>query len=596
MSFQKVYESLQDLFPLIDDRALRAVAIEHSKDVDAAVVAVLEEIIPFFTVRSTPNSPLGRSVCEGESSKGSSSVRTEVVPQEENDHRFVSGNSQPSTSADDGLSEPFRDAIAGHSESEDDTAQLTLSVETHDDGIKMNADIHSQSESLVVIGEDRVGTCQIEVSGGPQTESTVSADKYLENSSETSCGSSSQITVGMSQDVEMDVVQKMDCIPENENDADGTAHDLSASSSWVEAPDMLGSNLDKSNLSFSTDITSSGKNMSDTIGIEEESTLNASVSSQIGNMDVLEEIIADARNNKKTLFLEMESVINLMKQVEVKEQDAEQAKIEAARGGMDLLNQVEELKRMLQHAKEANDMHAGEVYGEKAILATELRELQSRLHFLSDDRDKSLADLDEMRQCLEVRLAAAVNEIKSAELKKLEKEEVARKFLVEQELIMEQVVQESKILRLQAEDNCKLHEFLVDRGRVVDTLQGEIAVICQDVKHLKEKFDQHLPLGKSLFSNQTSFLLASSTSSLKSLVPDQVETVTVRDDERLETENNRNHEKVPEEDEAAREDCNAPENNSDHEKVPEVEAAREDSKVLIEDDGWEFFDSSEANS
>ena len=49
-------------------------------------------------------------------------------------------------------------------------------------------------------------------------------------------------------------------------------------------------------------------------------------------------------------------MINLMKQVEVEEQAAEQAKIEAERGDIDLLNQVEELKRMLQHAKEANDM------------------------------------------------------------------------------------------------------------------------------------------------------------------------------------------------------------------------------------------------
>lgn len=52
----------------------------------------------------------------------------------------------------------------------------------------------------------------------------------------------------------------------------------------------------------------------------------------------------------------MDSVINLMKQVEVKEEAAKQAKTEAATGGMDLLNQVEELKRMLQHAKETNDM------------------------------------------------------------------------------------------------------------------------------------------------------------------------------------------------------------------------------------------------
>jgi hypothetical protein len=40
--------------------------------------------------------------------------------------------------------------------------------------------------------------------------------------------------------------------------------------------------------------------------------------------------------------------------------------------------------------------HAGEVYGEKSILATEARELQSRLLSLSDERDKSLAILDEV--------------------------------------------------------------------------------------------------------------------------------------------------------------------------------------------------------
>lgn len=40
--------------------------------------------------------------------------------------------------------------------------------------------------------------------------------------------------------------------------------------------------------------------------------------------------------------------------------------------------------------------HAGEVYGEKAILATELRELQSRALSLSVERDKYLVVLDEV--------------------------------------------------------------------------------------------------------------------------------------------------------------------------------------------------------
>jgi hypothetical protein len=44
--------------------------------------------------------------------------------------------------------------------------------------------------------------------------------------------------------------------------------------------------------------------------------------------------------------------------------------------------------------------HAGEIYGEKAILATELKELQSRLSSLSDERDNSLAILDEVLNLL----------------------------------------------------------------------------------------------------------------------------------------------------------------------------------------------------
>lgn len=52
----------------------------------------------------------------------------------------------------------------------------------------------------------------------------------------------------------------------------------------------------------------------------------------------------------------MQSVMDLMREVELDEEDAEQAKEEAARGGLDILVKVEELKKMLAHAKEANDM------------------------------------------------------------------------------------------------------------------------------------------------------------------------------------------------------------------------------------------------
>lgn len=61
-----------------------------------------------------------------------------------------------------------------------------------------------------------------------------------------------------------------------------------------------------------------------------------------------------------------------------------------------------------------------------------------------------------MQQTLEVRLSEAENAIKSAELEKIEKENAAMEALTEQELVMEKVLQESKILNQQAEDNVKV--------------------------------------------------------------------------------------------------------------------------------------------
>jgi hypothetical protein len=49
MGFKKVYKALQEIFPEVDFRLLRAVAIEHKKDADSAVESVLTEIIPYLT-------------------------------------------------------------------------------------------------------------------------------------------------------------------------------------------------------------------------------------------------------------------------------------------------------------------------------------------------------------------------------------------------------------------------------------------------------------------------------------------------------------------------------------------------------------------
>ena len=53
-----------------------------------------------------------------------------------------------------------------------------------------------------------------------------------------------------------------------------------------------------------------------------------------------------------------DSLLSFINEVEMKEKSVEKAREEAAHGGLDTLARVEDLKKMLQRAKEANDMVA----------------------------------------------------------------------------------------------------------------------------------------------------------------------------------------------------------------------------------------------
>lgn len=64
----------------------------------------------------------------------------------------------------------------------------------------------------------------------------------------------------------------------------------------------------------------------------------------------------------------------------------------------------------------------------------------------------------QMHQILQVRLAAAENEIKSVEQEKIEKQRFAQKALSEHEMDMKKVLREANILKQQAEENAKVLE------------------------------------------------------------------------------------------------------------------------------------------
>ncbi|PIN25863.1 hypothetical protein CDL12_01380 [Handroanthus impetiginosus] len=558
MAFKDVYRALLDMFPQIDSRALRAVAIEHSKDFNAAVGAVFDDVTPFFNGRS--EEPFVREILgiQTEASLFQSSVNSTEVQDSCNVNRGIEQFFR-----DDGCSE----AYSGHQQGEHNATDLKLSEKTHEDGINLSGDVYSNGEPVGYVDKNGVVVLHVEASGDLKTKEKIPDDKFPESSIKISFGTV-ETQENDQEKSSMDRKKNFNGIPLTVFD-EIFSHLESNPQSVVVLPDVHESDLEKLEVSSSTDTASNAETMSNIIGTKNEPTSNATMSqSSQTHIHVLDEVIANARNNKKTLFSTLESVINLMRQVELKEQAAELAKEEAAIGGLKKMNKVDELKRILKHANVGNQKHAGEVYGEKAILMTELRELHARVLSLSDERDKSLGVLDEMCQTLELQLAAAEDEIKAAEQEKLDKEIAAQILLSEQESIMEKIVQESKTLKHQTEENLKLQEFLVDRGRVVDMLQGEIAVICHAVKQLKEKFDETGLFSKSLSSSQIDLIKASSDSLSKSLIPDQMEPVPVGDD------------------------SSETQNEIDPEKISEDEASGDDRKTFL-DDGWDFLDSRE---
>ncbi|XXG54410.1 hypothetical protein AAC387_Pa03g2297 [Persea americana] len=601
MDFNSVFHSLQELFPQVDVRILKAVAIEHSKDVTEAIEAILFEVLPAI---SSPQEVLPTSDGQGETIL----LRHHEAVEEENaglssETRSVACDAAIGTDdISDTLSVKltFSDKASGSDDTSDtlsvkstcsdeasgaDHMSDTLSVKSTcsdeaaagsvvstarvndlDDykGGDMSSAEYNEIKNLLD-GSSKYGslvvpsfmTHEVTVvsghsgvalhSGNQDSNGEISYESlpsiHRENHQDHSCSSTSS-PKGDNSGIAYDFLSSIS----RENHQD---HPLSDSSSLEDhksrtiqgfelpvnkekldygcsgaMPDNDVSNIvsgyrkpaSTGSLASSVEPLIFGTHMDDNVNKSYPSTIT-STSGQVVSIDLLQEFISDAKNYKKTLLLAMESVFDKMRKVEIQEKAAEQAKEEASRSCSDILTEVENLKQMVNQARETYDMHAGEVYGEKSILATEARELQSRLLNLSNERDKSLSVIDEMQQTLQERLAAAEEERVAAEKEKLEKEESARKALDEQVVIMDNVVEESKRLQQEAKENSKLREFLMDRGRIVDTLQGEIAVICEDVKLLKEKIDGHLPISRSLSSSQSS---ASSSLSLKRATPDYV--------------------------------------------------------------------------
>lgn len=637
MTFQSVFRSLCEVFPQVDLRLLKAVAMEHSEDVDAAVEFILSDVLPKKMENLFAEVVLGKQavqpqheevevlmtlLTEGDlarcgrasdhdtsSAVANSSGMVEAVnegsqvgyagdPKEPSflmphdecfdaniypsphmlpnlvDDRtgFTSNLKNGAPHLDDFLCKTMVDAGIFDAHGENNSNQVNSNAKLEQDSLgehflccmgvaeNLNDALHSNGEDLYELNAKKsIGAVNsnfnnpssANVEKNPdQLEYGAAVNSDVKNPSSANAEKNpdqfehgAAVEVDINRYVSESEVQQFQFPgePAKSQDLYGLEANDTASFTLISGQDTLQIVCDKSSDSMDAGAgvqkgigsTNSeyeeqqsrclSKSSTDLLSIESElpsvdvpSTL-AARSGHLISVEFLEEFIIDAKNNKKNLLSAKESATNLMKEVEQLEERAKQTKGEALTAGQDILLKVEELKQMLKHAKEANDMHTGEVYGEKVILATEARELQSRLLSLSDERNKSLSVIEEIRQALEARRSAAEEKMAIAELEKLEREELARKALREQELIMDAIAEESKKLQQEAEENSKLREFLMDSGNIVDALQGEIAVICEDVMLLKARADGCIPPGKSQRSTTSSLASSSSSSCRRSL-------------------------------------------------------------------------------
>ncbi|CAL5094919.1 unnamed protein product [Urochloa decumbens] len=568
---KEVFRSLQELFPQVDHRILKAIAIEHHKDVDSAVVAVLDEVMPSMTdLAGASNHKVSPSIADSVGNVFANHSTHEVGSSSSAGHGICVDEADGSVhSAQDTSVE----VTAGTQKNIDSELRAGSLPPIHGmiEQVNLCSDPFPNSIHHVLIpnlvSSNTSPGKRLANSGNEAGYGGLSSECFSQLPTGENSGDSISSEAPQLHDQDSSNIPVGDCFPQNNSlkrfsgyddinfDDDLFFSDLSAFPSFDQMKYPLLWSLKEDSSTPVLDVPSADEEGSSTgtSGVtEQKNTNNAGAScnkqplgdvvenddiplpskpdmlpdlnlnhfastasthsSQTVGIESLEDSIADARSNKNDLLPSLELVTKMIEDVELLEEKAKVAKHESSVAGTGILTKVEELKEMLTHAKEANDMHAGEVFGEKAILTTEARELQSRLQRLSNERNKYLVIIEEIHQTLDERLVAAQQEIAAAEKEKIEKEAAAQALLDEQEKMMNSIVEESRKLQKEAEENFKLKEFLVERGRIVDTLQGEMAVICEDVSLFKQVVDERLSLSKlqrSMMSSLSSSLHSS---------------------------------------------------------------------------------------
>ncbi|KAM0857133.1 hypothetical protein ACQ4PT_048669 [Festuca glaucescens] len=158
--------------------------------------------------------------------------------------------------------------------------------------------------------------------------------------------------------------------------------------------------------------------------------------------------ISDTTKSKESLSALYESTIMKMKEVELQEENSRLAKQNANKAHQNYLSMVEQFNQLIENSKESNDKIKCEL---DARLATSMEE--------------EATDLEDIMQ----------------------KGKVALLVRKDKEATMESIMEESRKLQKEAEENIFLRGLLLDQGRLIDIMQGEMSSIHAKVIAMKER-------------------------------------------------------------------------------------------------------------
>uniref|UniRef100_A0A0D9WG71 CUE domain-containing protein n=1 Tax=Leersia perrieri TaxID=77586 RepID=A0A0D9WG71_9ORYZ len=209
--------------------------------------------------------------------------------------------------------------------------------------------------------------------------------------------------------------------------------------------------------------TSSYNSKIETSFFEDELTTNGdgipdltTQSSYSVKLESLDNSIADVNYNKMTLMSNVATVNQMLDDIKLKEVESKQVALETTQAGNDILVKIEELKEKAILVAEENDKVSGEVSAEQSILASEAQGLEARLSNISQESNHYVLIIDE-------------------------------------EMLFYATMQRSNKLEKQEHENVKLRKLLMDRGQVVDTLQGEMIGLLEKISQLQLKVNMELP-------------------------------------------------------------------------------------------------------